>query len=77
MFLGKRCCQSINDNWRYCIAALSNGKPENVVNDEFTLNKVGLVFKNIIDSFVIFKGKFTQKENNYMTVPFYCNSAFG
>jgi hypothetical protein len=32
---------------------------------------------NIINSYNLFKGKFTKKSNNYMSVPIYCNTAFG
>ncbi len=73
----KRCCQSINDNWRYRITALSGGKPEQITYDRYTQGKVGRVISNIINSFCTFKSKFTNKFNNYMSVPIYCNTAFG
>jgi hypothetical protein len=73
----KRCRKSINDNWRYRIASLSNGNLVNVVNDDYTINRVGSVLKEIIHSFVKLKGMFTQRDNNYMAVPFYCNPASG
>jgi hypothetical protein len=73
----KRCSKSINDNWRYRIAVLGNGNPLNVVDDEYTVSRVGSVLKEIIKSFVTLKGKFTMKDNNYRVVPLYCNPAFG
>jgi hypothetical protein len=73
----KRCYQSINDNWRYHIATLSGGRPELISTDRYTTGKIGQVLSNIINSYSIFKGKFTKKFNNYMSVPIYCNTAFG
>ncbi len=56
---------------------LSNGNPINVVDDEYTVSRVGSVLRDIIKSFVTLKGKFTMKDNNYRVIPFYCNPAFG
>jgi hypothetical protein len=48
-----------------------------VVDDSFISNNVGEILRAIVVSYCIFKGKFTEQDNNYLSVPIYCNIAFG
>jgi hypothetical protein len=73
----KRCYNNINDNWKYKVTLLADGTVFNVVNDTVTTNAVGVALSNIINSFCQFKEEYTKIGDNYLTVPFYCNRAFG
>ncbi len=73
----KRSYNNINDNWKYKATMLADGTVFNVVNDTVTTNAVGVALSNIIDSFCKFKEEYTKCGENYLTVPFYCNRAFG
>jgi exonuclease III len=73
----KRSFLSVNDNWKYQIALLGNGNPLMVVDDSFLLNNVKEILRAIIVSYCTFKCKFTEQDNNYLSVPIYCNNAFG
>ncbi len=73
----KRSFMSVTDNWRYKLCEISNNNALLVVPDTITRNTVGVVLNNIVVSFCRFKEKFATLDNNYMTVPFYCNNSFG
>jgi hypothetical protein len=73
----KRCAQSCNDNWKHTLVNLSGGDVTLLPNDNITKNAVGCTLTNLVDSYSRFKSKFTVLGNNYLTVPIYCNSAFG
>jgi hypothetical protein len=55
----------------------SHGDPLLAVPDSFLQNNVGSVLCGIVSSYCSFKGKFTEQDNNYLSVPLYCNNAFG
>jgi hypothetical protein len=73
----KRSFVSVTDNWRYKLCEISNNSALLVTSDSLTRNSVGMVLNNIVASFCKFKEKFATLDNNYMTVPFYCNNSFG
>jgi hypothetical protein len=73
----KRCFLSINDNWKYQIAIFGNGNPLMVADDSIVSTNVGTILRGIVKSYCIFKRKFTEHDNNYLSVPLYCNTAFG
>ncbi len=73
----KRCAQSCNDNWKHTLINLSGGDVTLLANDNITRNAVGCTLNYIVDSYMQFKSKFTVIGNNYLTVPLYCNAAFG
>jgi hypothetical protein len=73
----KRCFQVVNDNWRARLVQHSDGNVLNSVNDDWVKQKVGPVLCNILDSYSSFRSAYTKQNCNYMTVPIYCNDAFG
>jgi hypothetical protein len=54
-----------------------NGNVLDIANDSWARAKVGPVLRNIMNSYEHFKDKFTRLNNNYKSVPIYCNRAFG
>jgi hypothetical protein len=73
----KRCAQSCNDNWKHTLVNLSGGDVTLLANDNITRKAVGCTLNYLVDSYSLFKSKFTVLGNNYLTVPLYCNAAFG
>jgi hypothetical protein len=73
----KRCAQSCNDNWKYRLANLSGGDVSMLSNDNITRNAVGNTLSCLVNSYSHFKSKYATLGNNYLTVPIYCNPAFG
>jgi hypothetical protein len=73
----KRIYHSQNDNWRARLVSTGNGNVLNIANDSWARARVGPVLRNIMNSYEHFKDKFTRQNNNYKSVPIYCNRAFG
>jgi hypothetical protein len=73
----KRIYHSQNDNWRARLVSTGNGNVLNIANDSWARARVGPVLRNIMNSYEHFKDKFTRQNNNYISVPIYCNRAFG